>query len=113
MDWEKIADKLAEELRTYQEESGHPVSAALDEYDGAKRAQKADFVDVAYPSCREDGPNTFVTEASTLGWAPGFWPLAIRFNDRVLRNAFPRKRNGELECVEFNDGFVKVRVYND
>lgn len=32
----------------------------------------------------ETGPNSYVTEASSLGWAPGHWPNSLFLGDRVL-----------------------------
>lgn len=119
--FERIADALAEELRTYHEEEGdcdHSVGvcscSVKDALLAYKKAKERDYiVDVDELSCKSDGPHRAAVQASHLGWTPGFWPLVIRFGFTVLRNQRPIMNDGRLSAVVYDDGFTFVKVYND
>jgi len=54
---------------------------------------------------------TFVTEASSLGWRPGFWPRIIQMNG-VL---FVRSYGDEGSCVyeQSGSGKIMIEIFND
>jgi hypothetical protein len=116
--WERIADALATELRTYREElegTCEPYNSSVDDALLAyKQAKKRDYiVDVEQSFCSQDGPRVWVAKATHLGWFAGMWPLAIRFQGNVLRNQRPVLQDGELTTMRYDDGFTIVRIRNE
>lgn len=62
----------------------------------------------------DDGLTTVVTEASTLGWAPGEWPdNFLDDGDRMFRDRDVR-HGGELVAVVYRSrGGRELEVMND
>jgi hypothetical protein len=71
---------------------------------------------IRYDQAYESQTHQFVTEASTLGWKPGYWPERI---ETAMGNGLPFLRGEQfrpgLSAVTYYqaNGCITLTVYND
>ena len=68
---------------------------------------------VTYDQCTEMESYIFTTEASTLGFPPGQWPVQI---DTDMGNALPfhlSRANADFWTYKQEFGLITLRVFND
>lgn len=54
------------------------------------------------------------TEASALGWAPGYWPQQVKVGDDTwTQQEVIRDREGDIRYVTYTTGDRVIGVWND